>query len=252
MNKTEEQMMQEELSQQPVEKKPFIKTHYPLLFAALLLVGGGTVVGYSVGHKQGLTVVGFDADAQDLAQIVGKQKHSLDVISASLNTATQERDIAVSNAKELNAVLDKTKQEKILSESLSSTYRDKLRERGGLSLTVQNIAIKPLPSNAYEYVVDLIQVSPNNRRASGRIELRLINGSEILTIPMETATFNFDYYERLVGRWTMPSGFTPQFIEVHLKGSETAIQRFAWQRGKETIESPAFISEVPQTEANVN
>lgn len=251
MKKTEEQITPD-LNEKPVIKQPFIKSHYPLVLAGILLVTGGTVVGYSVGHKQGLTVVGFDADAQDLAQIVEKQKANLESVGASLNTATQERDIAVNNAKELNEVLHQTKQDKSLAESLSTTYRDKLRERGGLSLTVQNISIKPLPSNAYEYVVDLIQVSPNFRRASGRVELRLISNTEILVVPMESAIFNFDYYERLTGRWTMPSGFTPQFIEVHLKGAQTAIQRFAWQRGKDSIDSPAFISEIPQTEANAN
>lgn len=250
MKNSEEQVKDENTT---VSTKPsLLKNHYPLAMAALVLILGGVTVGYSVGHKQGLTVVGFDADAQELAQIVEKQKSKLETIGTALNTATQERDIAVSNSKELNEVLEKAKQEKDLAESLSSTYREKLRERGGLSLTVQNIAIKPLPSNAYEYVLDLVQVSPNKRRASGRAEIRLISNDEILTVPMESAIYNFDYYARLTGRWTMPSGFNPQFIEIHLKGAETAIQRFAWQRGKATIDSPAFISEIPQTEANAN
>lgn len=251
MNNPEEKV-NEETSHPSGVKTPFLKTHYPLLIAGALLAGGGAFVGYSVGHNQGLTVVGFDADAQELASIVEKQKVNLEVANTALNMATQERDIAVQSAKQLNEVVAKAKEDKAHSDFLSSTYREKLKERGGLSLSVQNIAVKPLPSNAYEYVIDLVQVSPNNRRAVGNIEVRLINREDTLVIPLEKSQFNFDYYERLTGRWTMPSGFTPQFIEIHLKGNQVAIQRFAWQRGKESIDSPAFISEIPQTQANAD
>ena len=252
MKKTDNQVEQTDQSEPIQPKYSVVKGAMPLLFAAILIAGGSMVVGYSVGQKQGLTVVGFDADAEELAQIVEKQKTSLEDLAVSLNMATQERDIAVTNSKELKTALEQSQAKQLQAESHNSTYREKLRERGGLSLTIQNIAIKPLPSNAYEYVIDLIQVSPNKRRATGRLEIRLINDSEVLTVPVESATYNFDNHERMTGRWTMPSGFTPKFIEVHLKGSEATIQRFAWQQGKATIESPAFISEIPQTEANAN
>ena len=156
-----------------------------LVLATAALIGGSLVVGYSVGHQQGLTVVGFDADAEELAAIVEKQKLSIDTLGASLNTATQERDIAVKNAKELNGTLTQVREDQAQTAALNTTYREKLRERGGLSLTIQNIAIKPLPSNAYEYVLDLIQVSPNKRRAMGSFEIRLIGQEDILVVPLE-------------------------------------------------------------------
>ena len=252
MKKTDDHIEQNDA---PVKARPAHKLMTgagPLILAAITMVAGGAVVGYSVGHKQGLTVVGFDADAEELSEIVEKQKVSLETLGASLNTATQERDIAVTNAKELKTALDQTKALQVQADSLNTTYRDKLRERGGLSLTIQNIAIKPLPSNAYEYVLDLVQVSPNNRRASGRLEIRLIDQEEVMVVPLESATYNFEHYERLTGRWTMPNGFSPKFIEIHLKGADATIQRFAWQQGKATVESPAFISEIPQTEANAD
>lgn len=251
MDKIEQQSEQVSEIEKP-RKQPFLKSNYPLILAALLLVGGGVAVGYTVGHKQGLTVVGFDADAEELSEIVNKQKKSLDVVSVALNTVTQERDVAIANSKEINTALDLARQDKDQAEALNTTYREKLRERGGLSLSIQNMAIKPLPGNAYEYVLDLVQVSPNKRRAAGKLEIRLIQGDQILTVPLESASYNFENYERLTGRWTMPSGFTPQFIEVHLKGADAVIQRFAWQRGKKDIDAPAFISEIPQTEANAD
>lgn len=251
MNNTEQS--EQNTVVEPTRKQAFLKSNYPLVLAAILLVGGGLAIGYGVGHKQGLTVVGFDADAQELAEIVNQQKQSLKTVSVALNTTTQERDVAIGNAKELNIALEKAKQDQHQAESLSTTYREKLKERGGLSLSIQNLAIRPLSANAYEYVLDLIQVSPNNRRVAGKAEIRLIQGTEILVVPLESSNYNFDNYERLTGRWTMPNGFTPQFIEIHLTGSGGAvIQRFAWQRGKQDIDLPAFISEIPQAQANAN
>ncbi|KAA8734401.1 hypothetical protein F4V57_05400 [Acinetobacter qingfengensis] len=249
MNNTE-QSDQNSVIEQPA-KKSYLSQSKALIAAAIVLAGGSLAVGYNVGHKQGLTAVGYDADAQDLAEIVEKQKQSLNSVSVALNTATQERDVAIDNAKQLSDSLNQAKQDKNLSESLSNTYRQKLRERGGLSLTIQNLAVKPLPGNAYEYVLDLVQVSPNNRRIAGRAELHLIQGTEVVVIPMESANFNFDNYERLTGRWTMPNGFNPQFIEVHLNAAgEPITQRFIWQKGKQEIESSAFITEIPKTQAN--
>lgn len=234
-------------------KTPFWKSQSAVLVAALLLAGGGFALGYGVGHKQGLTVVGFDQDAQELAEIVAKQKSALEAVSVSLNTSTQERDVAIQNAKELNDALGLANQDKSYAQSLSTTYREKLRERGGLSLTIQNIKIKPLPSNAYEYVLDLVQVSPSKRRAVGRVEIRLIEGNEVLTVPMESSNFNFENYERLTGRWTMPSGFEPQFIEVHLKGSgDAVIQRFAWRRGAKDVSSSVFLGDIPQAPSDAD
>ena len=107
-----------------------------------------------------------------------------------------------------------------------------MRQRGGLALTVQHLGIKALPDNAFEYQIDLVQVSPGKNRASGTVELRLIKGTEILVVPLEDKNFNFDNYERLTGRWTMPKGFKPEFIEVRLSGAKPVIRRFSWDQGK--------------------
>lgn len=234
-----------------VEKNEFLKTNYPLLIAAVILVSGSLLLGYTIGKRQGLTVVGYDADAGQLVEVVQKQKATLDTIGKSLNAAVQERDMAVSNADDLFQAVNQANAEKVQFESMNSIYRDVLRQRGGLSLSVQNLAIKPLPENAFEYQIDLIQVSPNQRPAVGTVELRLIQGTEILEVPLEDKNFNFDDFERLTGRWTMPKGFNPQFIEVRLSGSGTpVIKRFSWQRGKAVELSSAFVAEIPQAEAN--
>ncbi len=234
-----------------VNKKPFLKGNLPLAIGAVILVVGSGFMGYSVGHRQGLTAVGFEADAEQLVEVVKQQKTRLETLNKTLNLAVQERDVAVSNSNDLFTVLNQAKEDKVQSEGLSAIYREVLRQRGGLSLTIQNIGIKPLPENAYEYQLDLVQVSPNKRSTSGGVELRLIQGTEVLEIPLEDKNFNFQDFERLTGRWTMPKGFSPQFIEVRLTGTATpVIKRFSWGRGKPIESQSAFISEIPQAEAN--
>lgn len=237
-------------SNDPV-KKPFFETNLPLVIGAAVLVIGSGFIGYSVGHRQGLTVVGYDADAEQLVEVVQKQKQTLEDLNKSINTSVQERDVAVSNSNDLFAALNQAKDSETQARSLSALYREVLRQRGGLSLTVQNLSIKPLPENAFEYQLDLVQVSPSKRNTSGQVELRLIQGTEVLVVPMEDKNFNFDEYERLTGRWTMPKGFSPQFVEVRLTGTNTpVIKRFSWAKGN-AVETPAAnISEIPQAEAN--
>jgi hypothetical protein len=234
-----------------VEKNKFLKTNLPLIIGATVLIGSSFMLGYTVGHRQGLTVVGYDADAEQLVDVVQKQKTALDSVSKSLNAAVQERDMAVGNADDLFKSVNQANADKAQFEGMNAIYREILRQRGGVSLTIQNMAIKSLPENAYEYQIDLVQVSPNKRRASGSVELRLIKDTEVLVVPLEDKNFNFEDFERLTGRWTMPKGFTPQFIEVRLTGSGTPIiKRFSWQRGKPVDVSSAFVSEIPQAEAN--
>ncbi len=115
---------------------------------------------------------------------------------------------------------------------MSVLYREVLRQRGGMPLAVQHLAIKPLPENAYEYQLDLVQVSPSKSNVSGSVELRLIKGTEVLAVPLEDKNFNFSESERLTGRWTMPKGFSPDFIEVRLNGSNPVIRRFSWAKGQ--------------------
>ncbi|QIO08792.1 hypothetical protein G8D99_06990 [Acinetobacter lanii] len=231
-------------------KKNSLKGNMPLFVSGAVLCVGSIFLGYTVGHRQGLTVVGYDADAEQLVEVVEKQKNELNDLNKKLNLAVQERDVAVTNSNDLFAANNQAKADKAQIEGMSAIYREVLRQRGGLSLTVQNLSVKPLPENAYEYQIDLVQVSPNKRKAAGEIELRLIQGTEVLVVPISESRFNFEDFERLTGRWTMPKGFTPQFIEVRVKGSTAVTKRFSWQRGKPVENLPALAAEVPQAEPN--
>ena len=240
------------IAQEPDTKKSWMKGNTPLVTGAAVLILGSGLLGYTVGHRQGLTAVGFDADAEQLVEVVQKKKASLETLNKNLNAAVQERDLAVSNANDLYLAMTKARDEQTQAESVGTIYREVLRQRGGLALAVQNLSIKPLPENAFEYQIDLVQVSPSKSRASGSVELRLIKGTEILVVPLEDKNFNFENYERLTGRWTMPKGFKPEFIEVRLTGAKPVIRRFSWEQGKAVENQAASLSEIPKTEANAN
>lgn len=242
----------EKLKEQKDLVKAFVKKHSPVLAALTLTVLGSFAFGYMIGHRQGLTVVGFAADAEQLAEVVQKQKAELEKVTQRFNATVQERDVAVSNANKFYQSYHDANSKTTQMETLNKMYSDLLRSRGGVSLTVQNVSIKPLPENAFEYVIDLVQVNEGNRRATGSAEVRLIRGDEILSVPLENKKFDFDNYARLTGRWTMPDGFTPQYIEVRLSGSTPVAKRFSWQRGNETRPASMLLSEIPQVKENSN
>lgn len=249
MQDTEIEQNSKSSEQQP--QKNWMQGQMPLAIAAVVLATGGIALGYTVGHRQGLTVVGYDADAEQLVEVVQQQKDQLAAMNKNLNIAVQERDVAVSNSNRLYQDLNTSKSEKVQADGMSTIYREVLRQRGGLSLTVQNLAIKTLPENAYEYQIDLLQISPNKAKVSGSVELRLIRGTEVLVVPMESKSFSFQDFQRLTGRWSMPKGFTPQFIEVRLNGATSVVKRFSWQRGKAVENLATLAADVPQAQANV-
>lgn len=232
------------------QNKKFLLRNAPVFLALLIGVGGSFAFGYMLGHRQGLTVVGIDGDSKQLGEVVKQQKADLEIMSKQFNATVQERDVAVSNANKFyQAFIDERARASQL-DTITSAYTELLRTRGGVELTVQNLDVKPLPDNAFEYILDLVQVSPDKKSITGHVELRLIRGSEVMAVPMQDNVFKFDSYQRLTGRWTMPKGFEPSFIEVRLSGIPP--KRFTWQRGKNTV-TPAsqIISEIPQTKPNV-
>ena len=50
-----------------------MKGNTPLVIGAAVILGSG-LLGYTVGHRQGLTAVGFEADAEQLVEVVQNRK----------------------------------------------------------------------------------------------------------------------------------------------------------------------------------
>lgn len=242
------------LEQKPISPfKQFLHSNTPLVLAGIILGGGGLAIGYTIGHKQGLTAVGFAADAEQLNEVVQEQKKAITILNTSLNTSVQERDLALANAKSLTDNLKNESELRQQIEQQRDIFREILRLRGGVALTVQNIDIRPLPDHAYEYRVDLMQIMPNKRRASGTAQIRLISNDNVLVVPMADSHYSFDTSARLTGRWTMPNGFVPQFVEIRLQGAGApVVKRYAWERGAAIDDMPAILSEIPEAKANAD
>lgn len=229
----------------------FMHSNLPIVLGGVIVGGGSLLLGYSIGHQQGLTAVGFDADAEQLNEVVQEQKQEITILNTSLNTTVQERDLALNNLKETTENYRKETELREQASQQRDIYREILRLRGGIALTVQNIDIKPLPDRAYEYRLDLMQLQPNQRRSSGTVQIRLIEGDNVLVVPMAEDSYSLDSFQRLTGRWTMPNGFSPQYVEVRLQGNGTpVIKRYAWERGAPVKDMPAILDEIPQAEAN--
>ena len=221
---------------------PFI-----LALMAILVAGGAALLGYGVGHQQGMTVIGASVrDVSDLKDQVTEQKSTIDILNRTLATMVQERDLALESAKSIQEQIRTETDLHQLSEARLSSYQDLLIERGGVDLSVRSIHIKPLPERAFEYEFDLMQLRQNRREVSGRIQVHLINGETVVEVPLAQDQFKFNSFQRLAGRWTMPAGFTPQYLEIKLRGGgQNTTQRYAWERGASSAEVPATLADLP-------
>lgn len=225
---------------------PFI-----LVLMAILVASGAALLGYSVGHQQGMTVVGASVrDVSDLKDNIAEQKSTIEILNRTLATMVQERDLALESAKSVQAQMQTEADLRQLSESRLASYQDLLIGYGGVDLSIRSINIKPLPERAFEYELDLMQLRPNRREVSGRIQVHLINGETIVEVPLAQDNFKFNSFQRLAGRWTMPAGFTPQYVEIKLRGGgQNTTQRYAWERGSRNTEVAATLADLPPVPA---
>lgn len=234
-------------------EKASAELSHPFILAlmAILVASGAALLGYSIGHQQGMTVVGASVrDVSDLKNNVAEQKSTIDVLNRTLATMVQERDLALESAKSVQEQMRVESDLRALSEARLSSYQDLLIERGGVDLAVRYVDIKPLPERAFEYELDLMQLRPNRREVSGKVQMLLINGETIVEVPLAQDQFKFNSFQRLAGRWTMPAGFTPQYVEIKLRGGgQNTTQRYAWERGSRNTEVPATLADLPPVPA---
>jgi hypothetical protein len=229
------------------ETSPTLPSARLLVLAGFLLAGGGLLLGYGVGNQKGMSTQGASVrEVADLRAAVASQKSAIEILNRTLGTTVQERDIAVESGKDLHTQITTATDARTLADARLAIYQTLLAERGGIDLTIRGIDIKPLPERAFEYRIDLMQLRPNLRGITGSLDLRLISGETIVSVPLAKNRFNLDTFEQLVGRWTMPAGFNPQYLEVTVQGGgQTVKQRYAWERGDIIPDMPATLADVP-------
>ncbi len=231
-------MNEQQSTQQPVQeslKAKWLKhgeRERLLIATGILILVSGVSLGYFVGHRQGMSVVGASgSDLDSLKEQVQQQQLSITTLTDTLSKTIQERDIALTTTKGLTDALTQKNADQALVDSRLKAYRDRLLGLGGMSLTLQNVEIIPVSQSVFEYRIDLMQLRQRASAARGTLSVRLLQGETVVTIPVST-NVNLTDFQRISGRWTMPSGFTPEFIEISADaGGQSIVQRFAWERG---------------------
>lgn len=245
----ETNMIEENQSFPPGPSKREQRDHL-LIAAGALLVLSGLWLGYFVGHRQGMSVIG--ASSSELSKLrtqIDQQKQTEETLTRTLSNTVQERDIALTTSKGLTDSVAKMTAERAIIDGQLKSYRDRLLGYGGISLTLQNVDILPVSPSVFEYTIDLMQLRKSASASRGTFSIRLIQGDKVVDVPLSNNKVEITDFQRLTGRWTMPAGFTPEFIEVSVDaGGQSTIQRFAWERGAPLKNMPQMA--IPDAVAN--
>lgn len=231
----------------PLAKRRIGVHPYLLALAGVVLGGGSALLGYSVGHQQGMTAVGASADqVEKLRKTLQTQQASIDTLSQSMTVTTQERDLAVENNHQLTSQLATLTDAQQLAQARLEGLMGWVIRQGGAPLDLREVQIRPLPEQAFEYRVDLMAMPASGRPVNGTLSIYLIDGDTLLEVPVQPSRFSVQGFLRLTGRWTMPKGVTPQFIEVRVQGGAVpVVRRYAWEQGAVLTDLPATLADVP-------
>jgi type II secretory pathway component PulM len=204
-----------------------------LIATGVLLVLSGLWLGYFIGHQQGMSVIGASiSDLKKLNTKIDQQQAALDTMTRTLSSTVQERDIALTTSKDLKDSLEKQSADNAVLDARFKIYRDHLLSVGGMGLALQNVEIIPVSQSVFEYHIDLMQLRQKTTASVGTLSVRLIQGTNVVNIPLTSSRVSISDFQSLTGRWTMPTGFTPEFLEVNATaGGQSVVQRFAWERG---------------------
>ncbi len=249
-NSVLENNMIEEKPAFPQDRTKRAQRDHLLIAAGALLVLSGLWLGYFVGHRQGMSVIGASSsELNKLRTQIDQQKQTEETLTRTLSNTVQERDIALTTSKGLTDSLAKLTAEKDLVGGQLSAYRGRLLGFGGITLTLQNVEILPVSASVFEYNIDLMQLRQKTSASRGTYSVRLINGDKVVDVPLTNNKVEITDFQRLTGRWTMPAGFTPEFIEVSANaGGQSTVQRFAWERGAPLKNMPQMA--LPEALAN--
>lgn len=233
-NSVLENNMTEENQSFSEDRSKRAKRDHLLIAAGALLIVSGLWLGYFVGHRQGMSVIGASSSAlQKLKTQIDQQQQTVETLTRTLSNTVQERDIALTTSKGLNDNLVKLTADRELEDGQLKAYRDRLLGYGGIALALQNVEILPVSPSVFEYNIDLMQLKPKSSVSRGTYSVRLIQGDNIVDVPLTSNKVEMTDFQRLTGRWTMPAGFTPEFIEVAANaGGQSTVQRFEWARGE--------------------
>lgn len=201
--------------------------------AGVLALGLSATTAFYFGYDYGLQSVGASAgEVRQLRLSVQQQQQQLTLLKSSITTLQQDRDIALQTAQKLQqdnkeqlaSVADM--QEQIIQ------YQRLLGAKGTASpLSIDNVTVKKLADNRYQYRVLLTQVANNQNDIAGKVSIRILGNGQ--PINLSPADFHFQYFKSVSGDISLPPGFQAESLEVTVQATGKKAMRlqkkFKWE-----------------------
>lgn len=202
---------------------------------AILGLGLSAGVAFYFGYDYGLKSVGASAgEVKQLRLSTQQQQQALLQLNNDLATLKQDRDIAIQTAQKLQednknqlaSVADM--QEQIM------LFQRLLGAKGSTNtLSIENVVIKKISGNQYQYRLLLTQVTNNQTDISGKATVRILGMTKNQVITAIPVDFRFQYFKSVTGSVILPVGFQADSIEITLQAigkKATKIEkRFKWE-----------------------
>ncbi|MBH1971315.1 hypothetical protein FK216_08850 [Moraxellaceae bacterium AER2_44_116] len=202
---------------------------------AILGLGLSAGVAFYFGYDYGLQSVGASAgEVKQLRLSTQQQQKELLQLKNDLVSLKQDRDIAIQTAKKLQednknqlaSVADM--QEQIM------LFQRLLGAKGSTNtLSIENVTIKKIADNQFQYRLLLTQVTNNQTDISGKATVRILGMTKNQVITAVPVDFRFQYFKSVTGSMTLPVGFQADSIEITLqvlgKKATKIEKRFKWE-----------------------
>ncbi len=202
---------------------------------AILGLGLSAGVAFYFGYDYGLQSVGASAgEVKQLRLSTQQQQQALLQLNNDLATLKQDRDIAIQTAQKLQednknqlaSVADM--QEQIM------LFQRLLGAKGSMNtLSIENVTIKKIADNQFQYRLLLTQVTNNQTDISGKATVRILGMTKNQVITAIPVDFRFQYFKSVTGSVILPVGFQADSIEITLQAigkKATKIEkRFKWE-----------------------
>ena len=202
---------------------------------AILGLGLSAGVAFYFGYDYGLKSVGASAgEVKQLRLSTQQQQQAILQLNNDLATLKQDRDIAIQTAQKLQednknqlaSVADM--QEQIM------LFQRLLGAKGSMNtLSIENVTIKKIADNQFQYRLLLTQVTNNQTDISGKATVRILGMTKNQVITAIPVDFRFQYFKSVTGSVILPVGFQADSIEITLQAigkKATKIEkRFKWE-----------------------
>jgi hypothetical protein len=202
---------------------------------AILGLGLSAGVAFYFGYDYGLQSVGASAgEVKQLRLSTQQQQQALLQLNNDLATLKQDRDIAIQTAQKLQE--DNKNQLASVADMQEQIvlFQRLLGAKGSTNtLSIENVVIKKISGNQYQYRLLLTQVTNNQTDISGKASIRILGMSKNQVVSAVPVDFRFQYFKSVTGSIVLPEGFQADSIEVSLQAigkKATKIEkRFKWE-----------------------